>query len=56
MADNLRVIDDFTSRLEVLAYTSKAAQHYGSSHRADHLFPHESDEEARQSAEFALAL
>ena len=30
MADNLRVIDDFTSRLEVLPYTSKAAQHYGS--------------------------
>ncbi len=30
MADNLRVIDDFTSRLEVLPYTFKAAQHYGS--------------------------
>ena len=30
MADNLRAIDDFTSRLEVLAYTPKAAQHYGS--------------------------
>lgn len=30
MADNLRVIDDFTSRLDVLPYTPKAAQHYGS--------------------------
>ena len=30
MADNLRVIEDFTSRLEVLPYTSKAAHHYGS--------------------------
>lgn len=30
MADNLRAIEDFTSRLEVLAYTPKAAQHYGS--------------------------
>lgn len=30
MADNLRVIDDFTSRLEVLPYTPKASQHYGS--------------------------
>ncbi len=30
MADNLSVIDDFTSRLEVLPYSSKAAQHYGS--------------------------
>jgi len=30
MADNLRVIDDFTSRLDVLPYTAKAAQHYGS--------------------------
>ena len=30
MADNLRVIDDFTSRLEVLPYSSKAALHYGS--------------------------
>ncbi len=29
MADNLRVIDDFTSRLEVLPYFSKAAMHYG---------------------------
>lgn len=30
MADNLRVIDDLTSRLEVLSYSSKAAQHYSS--------------------------
>ena len=30
MADNLRVIEDFTSRLEVLPYTAKAAQSYGS--------------------------
>jgi tRNA(fMet)-specific endonuclease VapC len=29
-AENLKVIDDFTSRLEVLPYTPKAAQHYGS--------------------------
>jgi len=29
-AENLTVIDDFTSRLEVLPYTPKAAQHYGS--------------------------
>ena len=29
-SENLRVIDDFTSRLEVLPYTPKAAQHYGS--------------------------
>ena len=29
-AENLAVIDDFTSRLEVLPYTPKAAQHYGS--------------------------
>lgn len=28
-AENLKVIDDFTSRLEVLPYTAKAAQHYG---------------------------
>ncbi len=28
-AENLAVIDDFTSRLEVLPYTPKAAQHYG---------------------------
>lgn len=28
-AENLTVIEDFTSRLEVLPYTSKAAQHYG---------------------------
>ncbi len=27
--DNLRVIEDFCSRLEVLPYTAKAAQHYG---------------------------
>ena len=30
MADNLRAIDDLTSRLEVLPYTSKTAQQYGS--------------------------
>ncbi len=30
MADNMKVIEDFTSRLEVLDYTPKAAQHYGS--------------------------
>ncbi len=29
-AENLKVIDDFISRLEVLPYTPKAAQHYGS--------------------------
>ncbi len=29
MADNLRVIDDFTSPLEVLLYSSKVALHYG---------------------------
>ena len=29
-AENLAVIDDFISRLEVLPYTPKAAQHYGS--------------------------
>lgn len=28
--ENVKVIDDFTSRLEVLPYTPKAAQHYGS--------------------------
>lgn len=27
---NLRVVEDFCSRLEVLNYTAKAAQHYGS--------------------------
>lgn len=27
---NLRVVEDFCSRLEVLDYTAKAAQHYGS--------------------------
>ncbi len=26
---NLRVVEDFTSRLEVLPYAAKAAQHYG---------------------------
>ena len=26
---NLRVVEDFCSRLEVLSYTAKAAQHYG---------------------------
>lgn len=30
ITDNLRVIDDFISRLEVLPYSAKAAQHYGS--------------------------
>lgn len=30
MTDNLKVIEDFCSRLEVLPYTPKAAQHYGS--------------------------
>ena len=29
-ADNLLVVEDFSSRLEVLAYGAKAAQHYGS--------------------------
>lgn len=29
-AHNYAVIEDFTSRLEVLPYTAKAAQHYGS--------------------------
>jgi len=29
-AQNYTVIEDFCSRLEVLAYTPKAAQHYGS--------------------------
>lgn len=29
-AHNYRVIEDFCSRLEVLPYTAKAAQHYGS--------------------------
>ncbi len=29
-AENLAVIDDFTSHLELLPYTPKAAQHYGS--------------------------
>ena len=28
-AANLTVVEDFTSRLEVLPYTAKAAQHYG---------------------------
>ncbi len=28
-AHNLAVVEDFTSRLEVLPYTAKAAQHYG---------------------------
>lgn len=28
-ADNLAVVEDFVSRLEVLPYTAKAAQHYG---------------------------
>ncbi len=27
--DNLAVVEDFCSRLDVLPYTSKAAQHYG---------------------------
>ncbi len=30
MSRNLAVIDDFCSRLEVLPYADKAAQHYGS--------------------------
>ena len=29
-ASNLAVVEDFCSRLEVLPYTAKAAQHYGS--------------------------
>ena len=29
-AHNYAVVEDFTSRLEVLPYTAKAAQHYGS--------------------------
>ncbi len=29
MADNLRVVEDFASRLEVLPYTARASQHYG---------------------------
>jgi tRNA(fMet)-specific endonuclease VapC len=29
VAENLRVVEDFTSRLEVLPYSAKAAQHYG---------------------------
>lgn len=29
ISENLSVIEDFCSRLEVLPYTSKAAQHYG---------------------------
>jgi len=29
VAGNLRVIEDFASRLEVLPYTAKACQHYG---------------------------
>lgn len=29
VADNLRAVEDFTSRLEVLPYTAKASQHYG---------------------------
>ncbi len=28
-AENLRTIEDFASRLEVLPYTAKACQHYG---------------------------
>jgi len=28
-AENLAIVEDFCSRLEVLAYTPKAAQHYG---------------------------
>ena len=27
---NIRVVEDFTSRLQVLPYSAKAAQHYGS--------------------------
>ncbi|MBK8071086.1 MAG: type II toxin-antitoxin system VapC family toxin [Ramlibacter sp.] len=30
MAQNLRVVEDFCSRLDVLPYTPKAAAHYGS--------------------------
>ncbi len=30
ISQNLNVIEDFCSRLEVLPYTAKAAQHYGS--------------------------
>ncbi len=30
IAENLRVVEDFASRLEVLPYTPKAAGHYGS--------------------------
>ena len=30
VSQNLAVIEDFTSRLEVLPYTAAAAQHYGS--------------------------
>lgn len=29
VSENLRVIEDFSSRLEILPYTAKAAQHYG---------------------------
>ena len=29
VSENLRTIEDFSSRLEVLPYTSKVAQHYG---------------------------
>ncbi len=29
ISENLSVVEDFCSRLEVLSYTSKAAQHYG---------------------------
>lgn len=29
ISENLRTIEDFSSRLEVLPYTSKVAQHYG---------------------------
>lgn len=29
VAQNLAVVDDFASRLEVLPYTSRASQHYG---------------------------
>lgn len=29
ISENLSVVEDFCSRLEVLPYTSKAAQHYG---------------------------
>ena len=30
VAENLRVVEDFASRLEVLPYAARAAQHYGS--------------------------